>query len=73
MDEKRKEAVNALIRIAVLEAAIIAVAVAAYIATGKLSYVIGGVVGAQIIVAPLFIRWAREQAGAQKPPTGTSA
>jgi len=60
--EKKKEAVNALLRILALEGVIIAVVVAVYLATGKLNYLIGGMIGSQIIVAPMMIGWLREKA-----------
>jgi hypothetical protein len=64
--EKRKEAVSALIKIAALEAVILIAVVAAYLATGNLTYLIGGIIGAQIVAVPMFLRWTREHAPAMK-------
>lgn len=69
-DEKRKEAIAGLVRIAALEAAILVAVIAAWLATGKLSYLIGGLVGAQIIVAPMIVGWIREKAPALRAPEG---
>lgn len=67
--DKKKEAVSAMIKIAGVDAAVVAAVLIAYFATGKLSYLIGGLIGAQIVVAPMFIGWAREHAPAMKAPS----
>lgn len=70
--EKRTEAFNALVRIAVLEAGIIAIVVAIWLATGNLAFLVGGLIGSQIVVAPMIIRWVREQAPALRGSQGPS-
>ncbi len=67
--QKRKDAVRALVNIALLEALLLAAVVAVYLYTNKLAFLIGGIVGAAVIVAPAFIRWAKEHGPAFKGPT----
>ena len=72
-EDKKKEALRALIGIVVLEAAIIVAVVAAWIVTGRLSYLIGGLIGSQIIIAPMVFNWTREKASHLKSPPGQGA
>ena len=58
--ERRNEAVRSLINIAVLEVVMITVVIVVYLYTGNVVYLVGGVVGAAIIAAPMFLRWVRE-------------
>ncbi len=58
--EKRKEAVRALINIALLEAAVLIAVVAYYLKTGELMHLIAGVIGSSLLFGPLFFRWFRE-------------
>jgi hypothetical protein len=58
--QKRKNAIRALMNIALLEAIVLALVVMIYLATSNLIYLAGGVVGAALIFAPAIIRWAKE-------------
>jgi uncharacterized integral membrane protein len=60
-DEMGNEATRELLRIAVFEAALIGCVIAVYLATQNIAYLIGGIVGAQIIVAPMFLRWISDR------------
>jgi hypothetical protein len=64
--EQKKEAVGALVKIAVLEAVILAVVIGVYLYTNNLTYLIGGIVGSQIVCVPMFLRWARSMKDGEK-------
>jgi hypothetical protein len=66
----RKDALNALFKILLLESVLLTGVIVAYFATGKLSYLIGGLIGSQVIVAPMLISWVKEKAPAFKAPPG---
>ncbi len=57
---------RALVSIAIFESVLLGLVVAVYLYTNNLTYLIGGVIGSQIVCAPMFIRWAKAQADAQK-------
>jgi len=60
MTDRRKESIRTLINLVILEGFLIAAVIVVYLYTGKLVHLIGGVIGASLIIAPLFIRWIRE-------------
>lgn len=67
-DLKRKEAVRALINLALLEGMLIFVVIAVYLYTNSIAYLIGGVVATSFIFAPLILRWVRDHAPALRTP-----
>ena len=67
-DEKRRESANALVKAAIFEAVMLAAVVGVYLATNNMTYLIGGIVGAQIVAVPMFLRWAREKAPDMRAP-----
>lgn len=60
--QERREAVRALVNIAILESVLLIVVVAVYLATGVVAYLVGGVLGTLAIFVPFYIRWARNYA-----------
>lgn len=69
-DIKRKEAVTGLIKIALMEGAMLIAVVGAYLYTDNLSILIGGVIGTAIIFGPMFFRWFNEHGKTLKTKTG---
>ncbi|GAB4526371.1 MAG: hypothetical protein Kow00133_15220 [Amphiplicatus sp.] len=69
-DHKRREAVRALMNIALLEGMVLFLVVALYLATGGLAYLVGGLVAASLIFAPLFVRWLKAHGAAFRSPDG---
>jgi len=67
-DLKRKEAVRALINLALLEGMLIFVVIAVYLYTNSIAYLIGGVIATSFIFAPLILRWMRDHAPALRAP-----
>lgn len=63
---KRKDAVNALIKIAIWEGLVLVAVVASYFATGSVAVLIAGVVASAALFAPMFLRWFREYGSAMK-------
>ena len=59
-DMKKREAVKGLINIALMEGAVMILVVGAYLYTGNLSILIGGIAGAAIIFAPMLLRWVKQ-------------
>ena len=59
-DNKKQEAVNALIKIAAFEGVLLVAVVAIYLATNEMKYLIGGFVGVFLISGPMFFRWFNE-------------
>ena len=66
---KKQEAVNGLIKIAIAEGALLMIVVAVYLYTGKMTYLIGGVVGTTLIFGPMFLRWFNEHGAALRNST----
>lgn len=64
--QERKDAVRALVNIAILESLILIAVVAVYLATGVVAYLVGGVLGTLAIFVPFYVRWARDYAKALK-------
>lgn len=62
----RKNAVKALVNIAVMESFVLIAVVAVYLATGNVTYLVGGIVGTLAVFVPFYIRWARGHAQALK-------
>lgn len=60
------DATRALVNIAVLEAVLLGIAAAVYLYTNAMTYLIGGIIGAQLVCAPMFVHWARAQANARR-------
>lgn len=69
-EQKRKDAVRALINICVLESVLIVAVVAIYLATSNWQFLLGGVVGAQLIFIPMLLRWRNEHAASLKQAPG---
>ena len=65
-DQKRKAAVSALIRIAILEGVVLMLVIASYLMTGALWVLFVGIGGSMAIFAPMFISWAKEHGTAMK-------
>jgi hypothetical protein len=55
--QKRKDAIRALINIAILEGAVLIAVVAFYMNTGDITHLVGGVVASTLIFGPMFFRW----------------
>lgn len=66
-DQKRQEAIKALINIALLEGAVLIVVVASYMMTRSLIVLIAGLIGSTLIFAPMFLRWAQARQDTAKP------
>lgn len=64
--QRRKEAARALLNIAMLEGVLLFLVVAIYLYTKELIHLVGGVVAASLIFAPVMLRWARDHAPAMK-------
>ncbi len=64
--KKRKEAIKALMTIAVWEGLVLVVVVGSYFATGSIAVLIGGIVASMALFAPMFLRWTREHGRALK-------
>ena len=58
-DQKRKDAVRALINLCLLEGFVLIAVVAVYLYTSNLTYLIGGVIGTMLIFGPMFMRWIK--------------
>lgn len=57
---ERKQAIKALINIAIIEGFVLAAVVGVYLYTGNIVHLVGGVVGSTLIFGPLFLRWFKE-------------
>ena len=69
-DHKMKEAVSALIKIAVFEALLFLAVVAVYLKTNQLVHLISGIIGVFVISGPMFLRWFKAHAEALKAKPG---
>jgi len=56
-EQKRKEAVQALINIVVLETMLIIAVIVLFVVTKEISYLVLGVAGVALITGPMFWRW----------------
>ncbi|MEX6632023.1 hypothetical protein [Hyphococcus lacteus] len=65
-DQKRKEAVKALMNIAMLEGVVLLGVVGTYLYTNNIVHLIGGIVGSTLIFGPMFVRWFNEHGKALK-------
>ena len=65
-DQKRKAAISALIRIAILEGVVLMLVIASYLMTGALWVLFVGIAGSMAIFAPMFISWAKEHGTTMK-------
>lgn len=63
---RRKEAVRALLNIALLEGMLLFAVVAVYLYTNELTYLVGGIVATSLIFVPILLRWVRDHAPALK-------
>ncbi len=55
--QKRKDAIRALMNIALLEGAVLIAVVAVYLKTNNITHLVGGIVAATLIFGPMFFRW----------------
>lgn len=58
-DQKRKDAIRALINIAILEGFVLIAVVGVYLYTNSIVYLVGGIVASSLIFFPMFLRWHR--------------
>lgn len=65
-DQRRKEAIRGLINIILFELLLIGGVIAIFLYTSSAAFMIGGVLLTGLIVAPMFIRWARTHGPALK-------
>lgn len=71
-DQKRQDAIKALINIAIIEGFVLVAVVAVYLYTGEIVHLIGGVIGSTLIFGPMFVRWYNEHGKAlQAKPNST--
>ena len=68
--ELKREAIRSLINIAVLEGIVLMGVVGVYLYTGKMTYLVGGVVASTLIFGPAFIRWFKAHGKHLKTSTG---
>ncbi|GJL95445.1 MAG: hypothetical protein DHS20C05_18500 [Hyphococcus sp.] len=71
-DQKRKDAIKALVNIAMLEGFLLVAIVAVYLSTGSLTYLVGGLVGSSLIFGPMFFRWFKAHGAAMKASSAPS-
>ena len=65
-EQRRRDAIRALINMAVLEGMILVAVVGVYLYTNNMTYLIGGIVGATLIFGPMYWRFIREHGDALK-------
>lgn len=65
-DQKRKDAVKALINIVLLEGAVLMLVIGVYLYTNNIAHLVGGVIGSSLIFAPMLLRWVRAHGAAMK-------
>ncbi len=65
-EQKRKDAIRALINIALLEAAVLIAVAAIYLNTQNITHLVGGVIASSLIFGPMFFRWAKAHGKALK-------
>jgi hypothetical protein len=58
--DRRKDAIRALINLAVLEGMVLFMVIAVYLMTNEVTYVAGGFVGSALIFGPMLYRWYKE-------------
>lgn len=63
---KRREAVQALAKIALVEGVVLVAVVAAYFWTGEVWVLFAGFAASMALFAPMFLRWTREHRDALK-------
>ncbi len=64
--QKRKDAMNARVRIAVLEGVVLMLVIAAFVMTGSIPALLAGVAVSAAVFAPMFLRWMKEHGPALK-------
>lgn len=64
--ERRKEAIRALINIALLESAVLITVALIYLRTSDITHLAGGVAASMLIFGPMFFRWFRAHGAALK-------
>ena len=65
---RRKEALRALVNLALLEGILLFLVIAFYLYTGEVIHLIVGVAATSVIFGPLLRRWVRDHARALKTP-----
>lgn len=60
---RRKDAIKALINIAIIEGFVLAAVVGVYLYTGDIVHLVGGVIGSALIFGPMILRWYNEYGG----------
>lgn len=69
-EQRRKDAIRALINICTLETVLILAVVGVYLTTNNWQFLLGGLVGAQLIFIPMLLRWRNEHAAFLKSSAG---
>ena len=69
--ERRKEAVRALINLALLESALLITVALIYLRTGEITHLAGGIAASMLIFGPMFFRWFRAHGAALKAKTNS--
>ena len=67
-DQKRKDAVQALINIVILETVLIIAVIVLFFVTKEISYLVFGVAGVALITGPMFWRWFKGPGKALRAP-----
>ena len=65
-DQKRQEAIKALVNVAILEGVLLVAVVLVYLQTNNVTYLVGGVLGSTLIFGPMILRWAKAHGEALK-------
>lgn len=65
--QKRKDAVRALINIALVEGAVLMTVVLIYLNTKNVTHLVSGVAASALIFGPMFFRWFKAHGEAMKP------
>ena len=63
-DQRRRDAIKALVNLAAVEGFVIVAVVVVYFYTNNMTHLVGGVVGAVVLFAPLYWRFFREHGAA---------
>ena len=74
-EHKRQEAINGLVRIAVIEGILLVAVVGVYLFTFEMKYLFGGLAGVFLISGPMFLRWFNDHGkvmSAAKPNSSES-
>lgn len=67
-EQKRKQALQALINIVILETVMIMAVIVIFVITKEISFLIFGVAGVALITGPLLWRWFRGHGQSMQPP-----